>query len=149
MQANAARSPIRDEERFRAAIERIDAANREDPNVEVHDGREYPKELLYAERMRRWLERLAPEAPEVLRLAARAQHIQRWKIPRSRYPMDRQGYRKWRTELGGFHAETAGRILREVGYDEETVARLQATKKKDLGDNLDPLILLLIELFPN
>jgi hypothetical protein len=118
-------------ERFRVAIERFDAANSVDPNKEVYQGKEYPKEILYAERMTRWLERLAPEASEALRLAARSQHLCRWMIPRSRYPMDRRGYHDWRTTLQGFHAEKAGAILRDAGYDEGTIARVQSLLCKE------------------
>ena len=121
---------IEDQERFRAAIERIDAANSEDPNREVWEGQEHPKELLYAQRMSESLENLAPEAPEVVRLAVRAQHIQRWKIARSEYPKDRQGYRRWRTDLGRFHAEKAAAILREVGYGPETMGRVESLLQK-------------------
>lgn len=117
-------------ERFRAAIEAFDAVNGEDPNVEVWQNRSFPKELLYARRMTQWLDHLAPNAPEVVRLAVRAQHICRWKVPRNDYPRNRQGYRRWRTDLGGFHAETAGRILGEVGYDDETIARVQSLLRK-------------------
>ena len=124
-------NPIENEERFRTAIERFDAANREDPNVEIHEGQRFPKELLYAQRMTKCLERLAPGAPETVRLAAQAQHIRRWEIPRSAYTKDRQGYRQWRTELGRFHAETTGKILAEVGYDVQTIQRVQALLRKD------------------
>lgn len=118
-------------DRFRAAIERFDEANREDPNKEVHEGAEVPRELLYARRMTKWLERLEPDASEPLRLAARAQHICRWTIPRSDYPMDRPGYLLWRSTLARFHAEKAGEILRDVGYDEETVSRVQSLLRKE------------------
>lgn len=117
-------------ERFRTAIEGFDAANGEDPNVEVWENRSFPKELLYARRMTQRLDRLAPDAPEVVRLAARSQHICRWKIPRSDYPRDRQGYRRWRTDLGAFHAETAGRILRKIGYEDETITCVLALLRK-------------------
>ena len=113
------------------AIARFDAANTEDPHKETIDGVERPKELVYAERMSGWLDKLAPDASEVVRLAVRAQHIRRWTIARESYPMDRAGYRKWRTDLGKFHAQTAGRILREVGYGDETVARVQALLRKE------------------
>ena len=72
------------------------------------DGKEYPKELLYAQRMTEMQERYIPEASEAVKLAVRAQHIQRWKIPRSNYPMDKEGYLQWRTGLYKFHADTAG-----------------------------------------
>ncbi len=117
---------IDDPQRFEAAIAAIDAANAEDPNRD--EGQ--PKELLYARRMSEMLDRFAPDAPESVRLAVRAQHIRRWKTPRSSYPADRQGYLQWRSGLYKFHAETAGRILREAGYDEEAVARVQAAVGK-------------------
>ena len=111
-----------DEARFAAALARIDAANVEDPNS---------KELLYGRRMTAWLERLEPEASEALRLAVRAQHIRRWTIPRSRYPMDLAGYKQWRTTLAQFHAETVGGILRETGYDEATIRRVESLVRKE------------------
>ncbi|MBM3225029.1 MAG: DUF4202 domain-containing protein, partial [Candidatus Tectomicrobia bacterium] len=120
-----------DQERFHAAISRFDAANAEDPSTETFQGQEYPKELLYAQRMSAWLAKLAPEASEVLRLAVRCQHIQRWTIPRHTYPMDRHGYLRWRTTLAKFHAETAGTILQEVGYDDVTITRVQSLLRKE------------------
>jgi hypothetical protein len=121
---------ISENERFRAAIARFDAANGEDPRRVVFQGTEHLCELLYAQRMTHWLERLAPEASEALRLAARSQHICRWRIPRSEYPLDRAGYHRWRTRLYGFHAQTAGAILREVGYDEPTTTRVEELLQK-------------------
>ena len=118
-------------ERFRAAVARIDAANGEDPNREMIGGVEQPKELAYGERMSAWLERLAPDASEALRLAARAQHIRRWRIPRGDFPMDRAGYHRWRTTLYRFHADTAGALLAEAGYDAATIARVQALIRKE------------------
>jgi hypothetical protein len=118
-------------ERFQAAVARIDAVNAGDPNRETANGATHPKELLYSRRMTAWLDRMAPEASEALRLAARAQHIGRWRIPRGDYPMDRAGYFRWRTTLYKFHAETAGAILADVGYDPPTVARVQALIRKE------------------
>ncbi|MCW8829867.1 MAG: DUF4202 domain-containing protein, partial [Gammaproteobacteria bacterium] len=82
---------------FTRAIELIDAANAEDPNSETVDGKAWPKELLYSHRMSDILHRYTPEADEAQQLAIRAQHIQRWKSPRSDYPMNRSGYHQWRT----------------------------------------------------
>ena len=120
-----------DSERFMEAMRRFDAANAEDPHFEVVDGVSYPRELLYAQRMTTWLERFAPEASEALRLAARSQHIRRWMIPRDHYPMDRRGYLQWRTTLGRFHAEAVATILREVGYEEAMIQRVQALLRKE------------------
>ena len=118
-------------ERFREAVARFDRANAEDPNVETADGASRPKELLYAQRMSGAQERFAPEASEVVRLAVRCQHIRRWTVPRDSYPEGRDGYRRWRSDLGRFHAETASGILREVGYDDATVERVQALLRKE------------------
>jgi hypothetical protein len=126
-----------DAERFKKAIQSFDAANAEDPNLELIDGVSYPKELLYAQRMTTWLERFAPDASKALRLAARSQHIRRWVMPRSHYPMDRRGYIQWRTALAKFHAETAADILREVGYEEALIARVQSLIRKE-GLKRDP-----------
>lgn len=117
-------------DRFVQAIRRIDQANSADPNVERHEGRDWPAELLYSERMTRWLDRLCPEASEALRLAARAQHIRRWEIPRSSYPPGLEGYRAWRTRLYEFHADCAGQILREVGYEPATIDRVRSLLRK-------------------
>ena len=117
--------------RFAQAIERFDEANREDPNREIDAGVEQPKELLYARRLTARLDRLGPNAPEPVRLAARCQHIRRWTIPRTDYPAGRDGYRRWRTELARFHASTAAGILRAVGYDAATVGRVESLLRKE------------------
>ncbi len=117
--------------RFRDAVARFDRANAEDPRAETVDGVAHPKELLYARRMSAALERFAPEASEVVRLAARCQHVRRWTVPRADYPPGRAGYRRWRTDRGRFHAETAGGVLREAGYEDDTVGRVQALLRKE------------------
>ncbi len=119
-----------DNQRYERAIALFDAANAADPNKETVDGKEMPKELLYAQRMSEMLARFAPNAPEAVKLAVRAQHIERWKVPRSNYPMDRTGYLQWRTGLYKYHAETAGRLMKEAGYDDDMIARVQAAVGK-------------------
>ena len=116
---------------FEKAIARFDAENAEDPNRDIVEGTPVPKELLYARRMTQWLERLAPDASVPLRLSARCQHLRRWEIPRSSFPMDRAGYHRWRTDLARMHADRAGEILRDVGYDEPTIARVQSLVRKE------------------
>lgn len=115
----------RPQDRFERAIQLIDEANSQDPNQEIYNGQPYPKELLYSIRMTEWLERLQPNAPEAVRLAARSQHVCRWMIPRDDYPKDRLGYLSWRTHLYSFHAEKAAEILTKVGYDAETIQRVK------------------------
>ncbi|MGB7393950.1 MAG: DUF4202 domain-containing protein [Pricia sp.] len=120
------------------AFRRFDAANRQDPNTEEFEGKTYPKELLYAIRMTEKLNDFAPDASEALRLTARCQHIQRWEIPRESYEMNRVGYLKWRQDLKKFHAKKAREILEEVGYDEETIAKVAfLLEKKQLKKNED------------
>src|SRR4051794_28606285 len=110
---------------FERAIERFDQENSRDPNFEVVDDAKQPRELVYAWRLSDWVMQLAPDASEVLKLAARCQHICRWTIPRDSYEMTRPGYLKWRSDLKKFHAQRAGEILREVGYAEEIVTKVQ------------------------
>jgi hypothetical protein len=116
---------------FMNAIRRIDAANREDPESVMVDGASVPGALLYSRRMSAWLDRLEPNASDALKLAARAQHLRRWAIPRSQFPATRAGYLQWRTRLGAFHAEQAGEILRESGYDDGTISRVQSLLRKE------------------
>ena len=121
---------------FQAALAAFDQANAEDPNIETTNGQTYPKELLYAQRMSQMLERYAPEASEAVALAVRAQHILRWKIPRSTYPMNRQGYLQWRSTLYKFHAQTAARLMKQAGYDDEMIGRVEnIVSKKGLKVN--------------
>ena len=119
------------------AFKRFDAANGRDPNTESFEGKTYPKELLYSQRMSDTLSAFEPAASEALQLAARCQHIQRWELPREGYPMDRVGYLKWREELKKFHALKAGEILTEIGYAQELVDRVKflLLKKKLKKDN--------------
>ncbi|HWE03349.1 MAG TPA: DUF4202 domain-containing protein [Tepidisphaeraceae bacterium] len=120
-----------DSSNYRQAFERIDDANSQDPNVVFFDGKDQPAELIYSARMTAWLARIEPAASEALRLAVRCQHLRRWEIPRSSYPMTRPGYHQWRTRLAQFHAEQAASILRSVGYDPATVARVQSLIRKE------------------
>ena len=124
--------------RFERAIALFDAANAEDPNQDQGQ----PKELLYAIRMTEMIGRYAPEASEVARLAVRAQHIRRWTVPRSDYPMTKEGYIAWRTGLYKFHAETAGELMRQAGYDENTIGQVKAAVgKRGLKVNPDTQML--------
>lgn len=127
------------------AIAAIDRANSEDPNREIFEGVEYPKELLYSRRMTRWLERLDPEPSAARRVAARAQHIRRWTVPREDYPEGREGYLRWRSFLYRFHAEQIGGILRELGYEDSFVAQVQRMVGKQ-GVKRDPDVQLLEDI---
>jgi len=129
---------IENQERFNRAIALFDAANAEDPNQD--EGQ--PKELLYGRRMSDMIARFAPQASEVEQLAVRAQHIQRWKVPRSSYPMNKEGYHAWRTGLYTFHADTAGELMRQAGYDDATIERVKkAVGKRGIKSNPETQLL--------
>ena len=129
--------------KFEIAAKLIDVANSEDTNLESSDeGKELPKELLYSQRMSDMQQRYAPDADDAMKLALRAQHIQRWKFPRSDYPMDRKGYHLWRTNLYSFHADTVADLLVKAGYEDEFINRVKAAvSKKSLKSNLDTQLL--------
>jgi hypothetical protein len=118
--------------RFAAAIRRFDEENSRDPNMETAGGIAHPRELIYAQWLTDWVLKLRPEASEELRLAARCQHLCRWMIPRNSYPMTRTAYLQWREALKKFHARRAGEILRETGYPDHVIERVQQLNlKKD------------------
>ena len=123
-------------DRLAAALAAIDAANSGDPNVIAVDGVGRPKELAHSELMTSWVQTLDPQCSEEQVLAARAHHLRRWTIPRDSYPDGRSGYLKWRTALKRQHADEVGAIMREAGYDDESVARVQAiVRKQGLGQD--------------
>lgn len=120
----------------------IDAANSEDPGRETSEGKDWSKELLYSHRMSDMLERYAPDADDTMKLAVSAQHIQRWKSPRSDFPMDRKGYHQWCAGLYKFHADTVVGLLVKAGYENEFIARVaQAVGKKSFKTNPDTQLL--------
>ena len=127
---------------FDRAIALIDAANSQDPNQVLVDGEEWPKELLYSNRMSDMLTRYAPDADEAMKLAIRSQHIQRWKSPRNAYPMDRIGYLKWRKELYKIQANDAAELLEKAGYQTDVIERVKAAvAKKNIKGNPDTQLL--------
>jgi hypothetical protein len=123
--------------RLDEALRRFDEANAQDPNTEMVNGQPAPKELIYGQRMSACLAAFAPDAPETVKLAARAQHIRRWEVPRSSYPEGRAGYLKWRTDLYKRHADIAAGIMGDVGYDDETIERVRTLLRKR-GLKTDP-----------
>src|SRR5512139_3414662 len=129
---------IENQECFSRAMALFDAANSEDPNQD--EGQ--PKELLYGMRMSEMGARFAPEASEAAQLAVRAQHIQRWKVPRNTYPMTKEGYHAWRTGLYAFHADTAGELMRQAGYDDAMIERVKkAVGKRGIKSNPETQLL--------
>lgn len=117
-------------ERLQRVFERIDQANAEDPNLVEYDGTHQPRELVYGRQMTQWLAKLEPTASEALQIAARAQHIRRWQVPRNTFPMTREGYLAWRKHMYDFHADQAAAIMREEGYDQATIDRVRFLLRK-------------------
>jgi hypothetical protein len=128
--------------RLEDAFRRFDHANAEDPHVDWVDGEPVPKELIYGRRMSARLDAFDPDASEAVQLAARAQHIRRWEVPRESYPEGRAGYLKWRTDLYKRHGDIAAEIMQEVGYDIETIERVRTLLRKR-GLKTDPEVQLL------
>ena len=120
-----------DSERFARAIAAIDAGNGADPNIVTIRAHTGPKEVLHAELVTEWVERLRPDASEPLLLAARGHHFRRWTVPRTSAPAGRAGYLKWRKSLQQQHARELGDVLTTAGYDAATVARVQAIVQKE------------------
>lgn len=120
----------------------IDAVNAEDPRRD--EGA--PEALLYGQRMSAEADTLFPEAPDVLRIAARGQHIERWIKPRSSYPEGKAGYLKWRRDLAVHHAERVGGLMRAAGYGDEDIdmvgrmIRKEGIKRDDLVQALEDVI---------
>ena len=124
--------------RFHEALKAFDHANSADPEQVIVDGVSRPRELVQAERLSAWVERLDAQASEALRLAARCQHIRRFEIPRSSYPDGRVGYLKWRTTLARFHADSAAQLLESAGYEPALIEEVRRINlKQNLKNNRD------------
>lgn len=109
------------------ALAAIDAANSADPAQDAGQ----PAALVYGQRMTAELERLHPGADDVLRIAARGQHIERWRLPRSDYPEGKEGYFAWRREQARRHAERVAGIMAEAGYGPDDCARVGVLLRKE------------------
>jgi hypothetical protein len=110
-----------------AALSLIDTANAADPTPE--DGQ--PAALLYGQRMSAVLAALFPEASDILQIAARGQHVERWLLPRTDYPMGKEGYYAWRKEQARRHAARVGGIMKEAGYSAQDQDRVGVLLRKE------------------
>jgi hypothetical protein len=135
------------------SIEAIDAANAADPNLLLVDGRSRPKELVHAERMSYWLERLDPDASETQRVAARAHHFRRWAVSRDEYESGRAGYLRWRRDQSSRQCGEISELLVEVGMADRDIEQVvDIMSKKGLGSDHvvqtheDALCLVFVEL---
>ncbi|WP_135450620.1 DUF4202 domain-containing protein [Tabrizicola caldifontis] len=120
-------------DRLTRALALIDAANSADPTAE--EG--LPAALLYGQRMSRELARLFPDASEILQIAARGQHIERWLLPRGNYPDGKEGYLAWRREQARRHADRVSDLMAKAGYGQDECARVGVLLRKE-GLKRDP-----------
>ena len=118
-------------QRYAAVIADIDAANADDPRKIVVGGAERPYEITYAERMSLRIEAMYPEASELLRIAARGQHIRRFDIARSQFPEGRDGYNEWRRTCREHHAKLLGEIMSRHGYNGSDIEHVNKLVKKE------------------
>jgi hypothetical protein len=123
--------------RERAAFERFQAAHREDPRSLVVSGAALPWSVVYHDRLSHWVRQFDAQASLPLRLAAACHHIRRWTVSRTDYDAGRRGYRQWRSDLAQMHARTAREVLTGVGFEEETIARVETLVRK-IGLARDP-----------
>ncbi|KAK0526788.1 hypothetical protein OC842_005076 [Tilletia horrida] len=89
-------------------------------------------ELAYADCVESWALKLLPayadslpeparENEELVRLAARCQHLERFLHPRSSYPEGKAGYLKWRRDLYTIQADRAAELLKQAGVPEDEI----------------------------
>ncbi|HUS54854.1 MAG TPA: DUF4202 domain-containing protein [Thermohalobaculum sp.] len=116
---------------FSDILQRIDAANAADPEIVEEDGMPHPAALLYGRRMSAELVGFCPDASEHLRVAARGQHIERWKLQRRTYPEGREGYLAWRRDQGRFHASRVAELMGQAGYGPDDCDRVAKIIRKE------------------
>ena len=114
--------------RLSRALDLIDAANAADPKGEAQ---------LYGQRMSAELARLFPDASDILQVAARGQHVERWLLPRSDYPEGKAGYLDWRREQARRQAARVAAIMAEAGFSEAEGERVGVLLRKE-GIKRDP-----------
>jgi len=128
--------------RLQCALDAIDSANLADPNQEQVGDQWLPKEFAYSQHMTRWLFELEAEPSERMQIACRAQHIERWTMPRKDYPEGRKAYYQWRQACGRMHGRRAAEIMAECGYPPEECERVETIlTKRQLRQDEDTQLL--------
>ncbi|MCE8016917.1 DUF4202 domain-containing protein [Halomonas sp. MCCC 1A17488] len=123
-----------DQTPFQRAIAELDALHAEDPRRVEVEGQSLPLELWHAGRMSAWLAQVVEAPSELVQLAVRSQHLQRWEVPRSEYPEGRVGYLTWRRDQGKRAGETTARVMEASGYSAQDAAEVsRMIRKQGLG----------------
>jgi hypothetical protein len=117
--------------RLDAVIAAIDATNADDPRHTDVGGTPRPYENVYSERMTARLAAMYPGASELLQIAARAQHLRRFDIPRAGYPEGCAGYNDWRRACRDHHATLVAAIMAPAGYLADEIAHVGMLIRKE------------------
>jgi len=112
------------------AVAALNVAHDQDPERRHHDGSEQPAERVWCDSVAAWVQRLAPDASAALKIAAHAQHLERWRDPRSAWPAGRAGYLRWRKAQLRNHAERAEVLLQAAGCGTALIERVQQLIRK-------------------
>ncbi|MEX2476296.1 DUF4202 domain-containing protein [Marinobacter sp.] len=124
------------------ALAAIDRANREDPNREQVGEDHLPREYAYSQHMTRWLFALESSPSERMQIACRAQHIERWTLPRKEYPEGRKAYYQWRQACGRMHGRRAAEVMAGCGYPQDECDRVEVIlTKRELRNDADTQLL--------
>ncbi|MEP2761952.1 MAG: DUF4202 domain-containing protein, partial [Hyphomicrobiales bacterium] len=120
-------------EKLTHVLKLIDDANRADPTIHIDDeGVPHPEAYLYGQRMSSELDRLCGNtASDVLRIAARGQHIERWQIKRAQYPEGRTGYLTWRRDQAQAHGDRLAGFMQDANYTPEDCERVRILLRKE------------------
>lgn len=116
---------------FEEAVAALNGAHDQDPQRRLHESREQPVERVWCDTVAAWVARLAPDASLALKLAAHAQHLERWRDPRSEWPAGRAGYLRWRKAQQRRHAERAQELLAASGCEPALIERVQQLIRKE------------------
>ena len=87
---------------------------------------------LYSKRMIETLFAFQTKPSKTLQIACQAQHIDRWRYPRSQYPADRKGYLQWRSKLYQIHSQILSELLLTFDLEKTFVSKVSnlVAKKK-------------------
>lgn len=118
---------------YETALRLIDEAHSQDPNLITlpSSSNQVPRELHYANQMTKYLDQHTPSASPTLRIAIRAQHLKRWEVPRSAYPLTKPGYYSWRSSLARRQADIAYQMCISAGVAAGEAERVAALIRKE------------------
>lgn len=131
---------------------RFFAMHAEDPRTRVHDGRQAPESVVYHQRLEAHLARVITDPEDALRVAAMAQHVRRWEIPRSDHPLGHAGYHAWRKAASRHHVTIVEGVLEDAGlaalFPRVRALLLKANLHKDAASQAleDAVCLTFVEL---